>query len=48
MDEWDIQEEYPTPENVPAGLALEPAIPEIEQVIRWIGFDEMKARRVAA
>jgi hypothetical protein len=32
---------------VPAGVAEEPAIPEIEQVMRWIGFDELKARRVA-
>jgi hypothetical protein len=48
MDDWDIQEEYQAPDNVPAGLALEPAIPEMEQVMRWIGFDELKARRVAA
>jgi hypothetical protein len=26
---------------------LEPAIPEMEQVMRWIGFDEQKAKRVA-
>jgi hypothetical protein len=32
---------------VPAGVAEEPAIPELEQVMRWIGFDELKARRVA-
>jgi hypothetical protein len=48
MDKWDIQEEYQAPDNVPAGLALEPAIPEMEQVMRWIGFDELKTRRVAA
>jgi hypothetical protein len=35
MDKWDIQE-YQAPDNVPAGLALEPAIPEMEQVIRWM------------
>jgi hypothetical protein len=29
MDDWDIQEEYQEPDNVPAGVAEEPAIPEI-------------------
>jgi hypothetical protein len=48
MDEWDIQEEYQPPDNIPFGVAEEPAIPEMEQVMRWIGFDELKARRVAA
>jgi hypothetical protein len=47
MDEWDIQEEYQAPNNVPAGVAEEPAIPEMEQVMRWIGCDELNARRVA-
>jgi hypothetical protein len=47
LDEWDIQEEYQEPDNVPAGVAEEPAIPEMEQVMRWIGFDELKAKRVA-
>jgi hypothetical protein len=28
-------------------VAVEPAIPEMEQVMRWIGFDEQKAKRVA-
>jgi hypothetical protein len=32
---------------VPAGVAEEPAILEMEQVLRWIGFDELKASRVA-
>jgi hypothetical protein len=45
LDEWDIQEEYQEPDNVPAGVAEEPAIPEMEQVMRWIGFDELKAKR---
>jgi hypothetical protein len=48
MDEWNSQEEYQAPDNVPAGVAEEPAIPEMEQVMRWIGFDELKGRRVAA
>jgi hypothetical protein len=39
MDEWDIQEEFQAPDNMPFGVALEPAIPEMEQVMRWIGFD---------
>jgi hypothetical protein len=30
MDEWDIQEEYQAPDNVPAGVALVPTIPEME------------------
>jgi hypothetical protein len=34
MDEWDIQEEYQALDNEPAGLAEEPAIPEMEQVMR--------------
>jgi hypothetical protein len=39
MDERDILEEYQAPDNVPADV--EPAIPEMEQVMRWIGLDEM-------
>jgi hypothetical protein len=48
MDERDVQKEYQAPDNVPAGVAGEPAIPEKGQVMRWIGFDEMKGRRVSA
>jgi hypothetical protein len=48
MDDWDIQEEYQAPDNGPVGVAEEPVIPAMVQVMRWIGFDEMKARRVAA
>jgi hypothetical protein len=36
------------PDNVPAGVARELVIPQREQVMRWIGIDEQKARRVAA
>jgi hypothetical protein len=42
MDEWDVQEEYQAPDNVPVGVAGEPVIPEMEQVLRWIGFDEQE------
>jgi hypothetical protein len=48
MDERDAQEEYQAPEMVPVGVAGKPVIPELEQVMRLIGFDKMNARRVAA
>jgi hypothetical protein len=33
------------PDDVPVGVAEEPVIPEMVQVMRWIGFDEVKAGR---
>jgi hypothetical protein len=47
MDEVDVQEEQQAPDEVQVGVAEKPAIPEMVQVIRWIGFDEVKAGRVA-
>jgi hypothetical protein len=47
MDEWDVREERQAPDNMPVGVAGEPTVPDMVQVMRWIGFDEMKARRVA-
>jgi hypothetical protein len=48
MDEWDVQEDHQAPADVPVVVAEEPVIPEMVQVMRWIGFDEVKAGRVAA
>jgi hypothetical protein len=48
MEEWDVQEEHQAPDDVQIGVAEEPVIPEMVQVMRWIGFDEVKAGRVAA
>jgi hypothetical protein len=42
MDEWDVQEEQQVPDEVQVGVAEEPVIPEMVQVMRWIGFDEVK------
>jgi hypothetical protein len=44
MDEWDVQE-HQAPDDVPVGVAEELVIPEMVQVMRWIGFDEVKAGR---
>jgi hypothetical protein len=38
----------PKGHQVPDGVAEEPVVPEMAQVMRWIGFDEAKAGRVAA
>jgi hypothetical protein len=47
MDEWDVLEEHQAPDDVSVGVAEELVIPEMVQLMRWIGFDEVKAGRVA-
>jgi hypothetical protein len=44
MDEWDAQEGHQAPD----GVAEEPVVPEMAQVMKWISFDDAKAERVAA
>jgi hypothetical protein len=44
MDEWDAHEEHQAPD----GVAEEPIVPEMTQVMKWIGFDDIKAGRMAA
>jgi hypothetical protein len=44
MDEWDVPEGHQATD----GVAEESVVPEMAQVMRWIGFDEAKVERVAA
>jgi hypothetical protein len=44
MDQWDVLEGH----QAPVGVAEEPVVPEMAQVMRWIGFEAAKAGRVAA
>jgi hypothetical protein len=48
MKERDVQERHQAPDSVPEDVAEEPVILEMVQVMRWIGFNEVKAGRVAA
>jgi hypothetical protein len=44
MDEWDVLEGRQAPDGVAEG----PVVPGMAQVMRWIGFDDAMAGRVAA
>jgi hypothetical protein len=35
MDDWDVQEGH----RAPDGAVEEPEVPEMAQVMKWIGFD---------